>query len=115
MNESKEESTQKLKREKEQVGLRKQIWRKKRQMQVTCNFLPKDQEADIARGVLWTSIASQPKITMTSISLVSESVDGLESDSLKEVQREPIQCDDLVMDGAAKQDLSCLNSEQEDM
>ena len=52
---------------------------------------------------------------MTSISLVCDSTDGLESDSLKEVQGEPIQCDDLVMDGAAKQDLSCLNSEQEDM
>ena len=52
---------------------------------------------------------------MTSISLVCDSTDGLESDILKEVHREPIQCDDLVMDGAAKQDLSCLNSKQEDM
>ena len=43
---------------------------------------------------------------MTHISSIYESTDGLESDSLKEVQRESTQSDDSVMDDLLRKILS---------
>ena len=52
---------------------------------------------------------------MTHISSIYESTDGLESDSLKEVQRESTQSDDSVMDDTAKENLISQKSEDVDM
>ena len=52
---------------------------------------------------------------MTRISSIYESTDGLESDSLKEVQRESTQSDDSVMDDTGKENLTSQKSEEVDM
>ena len=52
---------------------------------------------------------------MTSISSIYESTDGLETDTLKEVQRESTQSDDSVMDDTAKEILISQKSEEVDM
>ena len=62
-----------------------------------------------------TSIVSNTKVNVTRISSIYESTDGLESDSLKEVQRESTQSDDSVMDDTGKENLISQKSEEVDM
>ena len=111
INESKQKRTLRLEREKEQARLRMQAWRRqKRFLQVKCN-----SEAEITSSVPCTNIVSNTKVNVTGISSIYESTDGLESDSLKEVQKESIQSDDSVMDDNAKENLISQMSEDVDM
>ena len=61
------------------------------------------------------SIVSNTKVNVTRISSIYESTDRLESDSLKEVQRESTQSDDSVMDDTGKENLISQKSEEVDM
>ena len=111
INESKQKSTLRLEREKEQARLRMQAWRRqKRLLQVKCN-----SKGEITSSVPCTSIVSNTKVNVTRISSIYESNDGLESDSLKEVQRESTQSDDSVMDEIGKENRFSQKSEEVDM
>ena len=85
-----------------------QPWRRKKQ-HVKCN----SQEAIFAGSVPCTRISSQAEENVTSINVDCKATDGLQSDSVKEIHSRLTLCDDSVMDGSIKQDLSCQNSEQE--
>ena len=108
VNESEQERTLRLEREKEQARLRMQAWRRKKQ-HVKCN----SQEATFAGSVPCTRSSSQGEENVTSINVDCKLTDGLQSDSVKEIHSRQTLCDDSVMDGSIKQDLSCQNSEQE--
>ena len=75
----------------------------------------RNSEGEITSSVPCTSIVSNTKVNVTCISSIYESTDGLESDSLKEVQRESTQSDDSVMDDTGKENLISQKSEEVDM
>ena len=75
----------------------------------------RNSEGEITSSVPCTSIVSNTKVNVTRISSIYESTDWLESDSLKEVQRESTQSDDSVMDDTGKENLISQKSEEVDM